>query len=93
MTIQHRTDAIRQLVRDTFSQMGAEQLAEIDESILIRDGHYCGHRLECDGLHAVWFVEENQVKFYQRNGSLSEVRSTAPAIQPSFRDETQQRVA
>jgi hypothetical protein len=34
------------------------------ESLLIRDGVYCGHRFRRQQYEAVWFVDENQVKFY-----------------------------
>ena len=51
--------------------LGANPLCDTVETILIRDGCYCGRRLECDGLRAVWFVEENQLKFFHRDGSLT----------------------
>jgi hypothetical protein len=51
--------------------LGADPHSETVETILVRDGYYCGRRLECDGLSVVWFVEENQVKFYHRDGSVT----------------------
>lgn len=51
-----------QLVRERVAQAFAEQeLAsdqEIRETILIRNGCYCGRRFETDGGHAIWFCEE-----------------------------------
>ena len=43
------------------------------ESILIRDGHYCGRRFESGGMSAVWFIEENQIKFFGKEGALHSV--------------------
>ncbi len=34
------------------------------ESIVIRDGFYCGRRFSATSHHAVWFVEEDELKIY-----------------------------
>ncbi len=41
--------------------------------MLIRDGFFCGRRFVSDGLEAVWFIEENEVKFYDRDGKVVQV--------------------
>lgn len=43
------------------------------ETILIRGGLYCGRRFDAAGLHAIWFLEENLVKFYGPQGLLRQV--------------------
>ena len=43
------------------------------ESILIRDGFFCGRRFQLGKFRAVWFIEEDQVKIYGADGSLVEV--------------------
>ncbi|WP_197442414.1 hypothetical protein [Lignipirellula cremea] len=40
---------------------------------MIRDGYYCGRKMRCDGLQAIWFVEENEIKFYDRDGAVASV--------------------
>lgn len=40
------------------------------ESILIRGGFYCGRRLDASTHHAVWFVEEDELKVYEATGQL-----------------------
>jgi hypothetical protein len=58
-----------------------EQLfAELDfgpeicrETILIRDGSYCGRRFEAAGGHAIWFAEEDQLKLVDAGGSVVRV--------------------
>lgn len=40
------------------------------ESILIRDGYYCGRRFDAGSLEAVWFLEEDQVKISDVLGTV-----------------------
>lgn len=64
-----RIDEIRRLVTDTFSRMDVREPDQFRESILIRNGSYCGRRFEADGASAIWFLEEDEVKFYQSHHS------------------------
>lgn len=67
-----RPQTVRDLVRRIFSEYAAS-VPELSETLLIRDGHYCGYRF-CDGVTtAVWFVEEAEVKFYNASGSIARV--------------------
>ena len=52
------------------------------ESILIRDGYYCGRRFRLGELEAIWFVDEDQLKVYDE-GSL--VRVIDSVSQPQAR--------
>ena len=54
----------------------------IKESVLIRDGHYCGRRFECDGNSAVWFIEENQIKCFTQEGALHSVVDAIHDVAP-----------
>jgi hypothetical protein len=45
------------------------------ESILIRDGFYCGRRFDLGSHRAVWFLEEDELKIYSRQGDLECVLS------------------
>jgi len=77
------TADIRRLVVETFADLGLSGGAEPCETILIRDGIYCGRRFDAENGHAVWFVEEEQLKFFRSNGALVEVIepiATAPAM-------------
>ncbi len=68
-----RVHSIRQLIRETFFKLGSTSTAPPREMLLIRDGNYCGHRFQCDELQAVWFFEENQLKFYGADGTVVKV--------------------
>ena len=38
------------------------------ESILIREGFYCGRQFNAGAYRAVWFMEEDELKISDRNG-------------------------
>ncbi len=73
-------ESIRQLARDAFSNLGAQVPVEISENILIRDEMYCGRRFQCGELHAIWFVEEDEIKIYGDSGALVRVMSPTKAL-------------
>jgi hypothetical protein len=81
MNYAHLTEEIRRHARSRFQTLGAEAHAELIETILIRDGYYCGRRFECDGWTAIWFVEEQQVKLYDRDGRVLTTCSVADLLQ------------
>ena len=68
-----RVDQIRSLIRQTFTEFGGLQERMPREAMLIRDGFFCGRRFEADGLQAVWFTEENEIKFFDRTGAIVRV--------------------
>ena len=65
------TERVRRFVSQALTQPGQADAGELRESILIRDGYYCGRRFESDAGAAIWFVEENQVKMYRADGSMT----------------------
>ena len=66
----HLTASVRALVLQTFAQFGLTADDDLQETILIRDGAYCGRRFDVEQGHAVWFLEEGQLKFFDANGSV-----------------------
>jgi hypothetical protein len=60
-----RIDEIRRHVAETFAQMDVREPDQFRESLLIRKGSYCGRRFEADGAYAIWFLEEDEIKFYR----------------------------
>jgi hypothetical protein len=67
------TDSVRRLVAETLVALGLSSGAEPRETILIRDGAYCGRRFDSADGHAVWFIEEAEIKFFRCDGSLVRV--------------------
>ena len=73
----------REFVAQIWEELGADLSRPREETIMIRDGYYCGRRFQCDGLLAVWFIEEGEVKFYDRQGQVMRV-ATLPESAPAF---------
>ena len=76
---------IRNRVSQALAAMGVET-TDMNETILIRDGHYCGRRFQVEHGHAVWFLEENQIKVYLSDGQVI-------VLEPEEKDETERKVA
>lgn len=70
------TQHVRRLVAEAFARANMPQPEEFSESILIKAGNYCGRRFVGSGGHAIWFVEESQIKLYGADGKLLHVIST-----------------
>lgn len=66
-------EQIRQLVQQSLQELGIADAGELEETILIRNGFYCGRRFATSGAHAVWFAEENQLKIYGELGAVLRV--------------------
>lgn len=79
MTHLDDVEEVRTKVRTIFAELG-DTAGRWQETILIRDGHYCGRRFQGDELQAIWFVEENELKFYGVDGTV--VRSCPPLGDP-----------
>ena len=76
--------AVRHLIADALARVTGDGAESIRESILIRDGLYCGRRFETSAGYAIWFVEENQVKIFCGAGRVVDVlqlEDLAPAPQ------------
>ena len=63
-------EQVRHLVLHNCRKLGISTDGGLEETILIRNGFYCGRRFATSGAHAVWFCEENQLKFYGGNGKV-----------------------
>ncbi len=63
-------EKVRAYVAHTLTGFGAQQDAKLQESILIRGGLFCGRKYACDGYEGIWFIEEDQIKFFAPCGDL-----------------------
>jgi hypothetical protein len=65
---------------------GVDPTSVILETTLIRNGSYCGRRFSLSGYSIIWFIDEQQVKLFGRDGGLirsmstSEFCDAAPAL-------------
>jgi hypothetical protein len=69
-------ERIRAAISGELLALGVSDLAELRETILIRDGLFCGRKFRCCGHSVVWFMEENQIKFFGPAGNL--LRTASP---------------
>ncbi len=83
--------AIRQLVRGIFAELGQAEDCQATEHILLRDDLYCGRRFQADGLQAIWFIEENEIKIYAKDGSVARVLSASDIL--SYREMDRRQAA
>ena len=67
---EQQTEIVRREVVSTLEELGATTGDCLVETLLIRDGYYCGRRFYCDGYQAVWFIEEAQIKYFDTEGQL-----------------------
>jgi hypothetical protein len=67
------TTSIRHCVQQLFAELNFGASEACRETILIRDGNYCGRRFEAAAGHAVWFVEEDQLKLVDAQGRVVRV--------------------
>ena len=77
-------ETIREIVLREFSQLGADE-ADFFETVLIRDGFYCGRCFTASDIRAVWFAEENLVKFYGKDGEYLDSRDVDQATEVTRR--------
>ncbi len=73
-------EAVRHVVRRVFAELGAKFVEPMSEHILVRHDVYCGRRLLADGLQAIWFIEEDQIKIHGKDGSVVRVMSVEDAM-------------
>ena len=72
----HHLQRTREYVEQVFQELDKQTMLPLRETALIRDGHYCGHRFSSGELTAVWFFEEDEVKFYSEGHHLVQVNAT-----------------
>jgi hypothetical protein len=61
---------VRDLVARIFRELRIPADSRLEETILIRQGFYCGRRFHAESGHAIWFCEEDELKFYGEEGQV-----------------------
>lgn len=84
-------ESVQGMIAAAFHQLRLSDDDCLRQSLLIRDGNYCGRRFEADGGHALWFFEEDQVKVFGADGRVLRVidrastRITSAKLTPQLR--------
>lgn len=63
-------DSIYHLAATGFKELGVSDPHTMTHRILLRDRFFVGHRFECEGLEAVYRMEEGRAEFYGPDGRL-----------------------
>ncbi len=69
-------EKIRLAIAEQLTTFGVPSISSMHETILIRNGIFCGRKFQCEGYEVVWFMEEDQIKFFSPCGDL--LKSTSP---------------
>ncbi len=74
-------ERIREAIASELVRLGATDVSDMRETLLIRNGLFCGRKYQCLGFHVVWFMEENEIKFFGPTGQLLMATSLSSAWQ------------
>jgi hypothetical protein len=74
-------ETIRQLVTRTFQELGVgdQDLLHMSDTILVREGFYCGRSYRAGGLMAMWMA--GLIQFYGPQGEMLRTILLAPEPQ------------
>ncbi len=74
------SDKVRQAVAWHLQCLGARETCSMHETILIRNGLFCGRKFRCEEYEVVWFDEEDEIKFFGPCGQMLRVSSVATCL-------------
>lgn len=74
-------EKIRQAILWQLDQLGVSDASNTRESMLIQNGYYCGRKFQCEDHEVVWFLEEDEVKFFNPQGDLLLATSAVQCIE------------
>jgi hypothetical protein len=74
---------IRESLLKAVGELGVDPPSGPSEAILCRDGYIVGHQFNFDGVRAVWFVDDGDIKI--TNGQGDVLRILDLNAQPSAR--------
>jgi hypothetical protein len=73
-----RLDSIRQVVVETFAELGDITPTSVVTTTEFRDQTFIGYRFRCEGMEAVWRENGNVVAFFDERGTLMRAVRTGP---------------
>lgn len=73
-------EKIRSVIADQLRTFGVEDTDSLHESILIRNGLFCGRKFMCESYEVVWFLEEDEIKFFGPCGDLLRADSAVTCV-------------
>ena len=74
-------ERMRAAVAGQLLRYGVRDATTMRESILIHNGLFCGRKFQCEGHEVVWFLEEDEIKFFGPCGDLLKSTSAIACLQ------------
>lgn len=81
MTAPTPVERIRQAIAWQLRSLGVQDADSMHESILIHNGLFCGRKFQCEAYEVVWFLEEDEIKFFSPCGDLLRSGSAVSCIE------------
>jgi hypothetical protein len=84
MTVTPQPDRVRQLVVETFEELGAtvRNILDLNETLLIQEGRYRARSYRAGGLMAMWLVEAGVIQFYDDQGTMLRTINLFQELEP-----------
>ena len=88
-------ERIRQAIAWQLGGLGVRDSSSLHETILIHNGLFCGRKFQCEEYEVVWFLEEDEIKFFSPCGDLLRSTTAVGCIKAmeQFQVESQERRA
>ena len=80
MSFSSPIERMRAAIACQLEQFGVQDTAEMHETLLIRNGLFCGRKFQCSGHMVVWFIEEDEVKFFSPCGDMLKATSAVECL-------------
>lgn len=68
---------IGEIIAETFSQLGRDDLPPAKTTALIHDTFCIGRRFRFGDVQAIWLTKENEIRFFDENENLLKVVAIA----------------
>ncbi len=81
MTTPTPVERIRQAIAWQLGSLGVRDASNMHETILIHNGLFCGRKFLCEDYEVVWFLEEDEIKFFSPCGDLLKATSALSSLQ------------
>lgn len=83
----------RRAISNHLEMLGANNAESLHETMLIHNGLFCGRKFKCDEYEVVWFLEEDEIKFFSPVGELLKACSAIECLQGLEHLDAEQRRA
>jgi len=70
----------RRAIAWQLSRLGVRNPDSMHETILIHNGLFCGRKFHCEEYEVVWFLEEDEIKFFSPVGELLKLSTAVDCI-------------